>query len=281
MHFARDHIDLEDTPQYQNTMLALRTALVPLLLLPFLAIAQPSTDITLVNTGTGELEVRIRPTGDFDGFFAASVFTLRWLDASGVTPGEVVNQLPGSIHYVSESGEMAIEGIYRYQIYAGFGNVPLSNSGSSWTANEEVLLCTIPVPVDGTTYEIVEDDWTEMNNGDFYLSFNGVAVGGGTSGGGIYNISTAISSEELSSMISIAPNPTNGITWVELAVSGNEMVQFSLLDATGRSIWTKSSGVSSGPVRFPIDLTGFAEGAYTLSMRSGEAVSFYRIVNAR
>lgn len=262
-------------------MFALRTALAPLLLLPFLAIAQPSTDITLVNTGTGELEVRIRPTGDFDGFFAASVFTLRWLDASGVTPGEVVNQLPGSIHYVSESGALTIEGIYRYQIYAGFGNVPLSNSGSSWAANVEVLLCTIPVPVDGTTYEIVEDDWTEVNNGDFYLSFNGVAVGGGTSGGGIYNISTNISSEDLSSMICIAPNPTNGITWVEVAVPGNEMVRFSLLDATGRAIWTKSYSVSSGPVRFPIDLTGLAEGAYTLSMHSGEAVSFHRIVNAR
>ena len=264
-------------------MFALRTTLVPLLFMPLLASAQPPTDITIVNTGTGELEVRIRPSGDFDGFFAASVFTVRWLDASGVTLGAVVNQLPPPIHYVSESGDMAIEGIYRYQIYAGFGNAPLSGSGSSWTGGQEVLLCTIPVPIDGTVYEIVEDDWTgePANNGDYYISFNGIAVGGGTSGGVIYTVSTNIGTNDLSSLISVSPNPTNGIAWVELSGAANEMLRFSLLDATGRSVWTNRIAFAIGTLRFPIDLTGFAEGAYTLSIRSGDDVSFLRIVNAR
>jgi len=264
-------------------MFELRSALIPVLFLPLLASAQPPTDITIVNTGIGELEVRIRPSGDFDGFFAASVFNVRWLDASGVTLGEVVNQLPPSVHYVSESGNMVIEGIYRYQIFAGFGNVPLSNSGASWTGGEEVLLCTIPVPMDGTVYEIIEDDWigSPENNGDYYISFNGVAVGGGTSGGVIYTISTNVSSNDYSSLISIAPNPTNGIAWLELAGAKNVMLQLSLLDATGRTIWTERRGIASGSLRLPVDLTGFADGAYTLSIRSGDEVSFHRIVKAQ
>lgn len=258
-----------------------RSALTLLLLVPTLTFGQPITDITLVNTGTGELEVRVRPAGDFDGFFAASVFTIRWLDASGVDLGGVVTQTPPAVHYVSESGDMAIEGIYRYQIYAGFGNVPISSTGGNWIGGQEVVLCTIAVPLDGTVYAIVEDDWTEANNGDYFISFNGVAVGGGTTGGVIYSVSTSVHSLDNGSVVKIVPNPTNGPAWIELSGMATNRLELTLIDATGRSIWNKFYSVTEGNSRLPLDFSGSAEGAYTLSVRSDKEVTFHRLVVAR
>lgn len=139
-----------------------------------LAAAQPTVDIRLVEDGRGSLQVKLRPDGDFNGLFSSLVFTLRWKAASGATLGKGEQAMP-ELQYMTTntSGPTAEEGGYRYQIYAGFGMVPLSNVHTSWKAGEEVTLMTIPVA--GTAaFEIVNDTWTAKNNGDYYAALNGL-----------------------------------------------------------------------------------------------------------
>jgi hypothetical protein len=136
--------------------------------------AQPLVDIRLVDDGKGALLVKVRPDGDFTGLFSSLVFTLRWKASTGATLGKG-EQSPPELQYMTTntSGPMTEDGGYRYQIYAGFGMVPLTNARTSWKAGEEVTLMRIPV--NGTAaFEIVNDAWTAKKNGDYYAALNGL-----------------------------------------------------------------------------------------------------------
>ncbi len=255
-----------------------KTLIFLLLALPFSTIAQPITDITLVNSGMGYLEVRIRPSGDFDGFFAASVFTIRWND-SNISLGDVLTEVSPQIHYISESMS-GVDGSYQYQIYAGFGNVPISNTGGMWTGGQEILLCTIPIPTNGgTIFEISDDDWTSDNNGSYFISFNGVAVGGGETGGIIYSITTSIDENIDLISIGISPNPTFDITWVEIFGQSGDPFNMSLIDATGRVVWFGNIVYENS--KTPIDFSGLDEGIYLLKVESGNRIYYDHIMIMR
>lgn len=66
---------------------------------------------------------------------------------------------------------------FRYQVFAGFGFVPLSEVPTAWAAGEEILvLCRVNV-INGTAaFSIVDDAWTSdiNNNGDYFISLNGL-----------------------------------------------------------------------------------------------------------
>ncbi|MCB0794933.1 MAG: hypothetical protein KDB88_09365, partial [Flavobacteriales bacterium] len=49
----------------------------------------PLVDITLVDIGNNELEVRLRPDADFDELLSSISFSIRWNTASGANLGNV------------------------------------------------------------------------------------------------------------------------------------------------------------------------------------------------
>ncbi|MBV6403704.1 MAG: T9SS type A sorting domain-containing protein [Flavobacteriales bacterium] len=248
------------------------------LLLSSLSMAQlPMVDITLVDNGAGELEVRVRPDADFDEFFSSIVFTIRWDAASGANLDQIAQVPPVSMYMpIIKSGPEVDAGGYRYQIFAGFGTNALNTFGQSWTAGTEVTLMTIPA-INGTSlFEIVNDSWTGdiNNNGDYYVSLNGQ-----DRTGVIYQLNTGVRVEgALSARLAVHPNPANGAVVLDLSVPAD--VKDAVLewtDGSGRAV--RSERITGrGAVRMTVDTSRLERGTYLLRLNADGKLITERIV---
>src|SRR5690606_3014562 len=107
--------------------------------------AQAPVDIGLHENGD-VLEVTLRPRADFQGILSAVVFTVRWEKSSGATLGRLVQEGPAARYIpITRSGPVRENGPLNYQVFAGFGMQPMSESGATWVAGEEYVIATIPV----------------------------------------------------------------------------------------------------------------------------------------
>ncbi len=237
----------------------------------------PMVDITLVDDGAGQLEVRVRPDTDFDEFFSSIVFTIRWDAASGANLDQIAQVAPVSQYMpIIKSGPEADAGGYRYQIFAGFGTNALNAFGQSWTASTEVTLMTIPV-INGTSmFEIVNDSWTGdiNNNGDYYVSLNGQ-----DRTGVIYQLNTGVRVEgALSAGMAVHPNPAAGTVVLDLTVPVD--VKDAVLE------WTDGSGrvvrseriTGRGAVRLATDASRLERGTYLVRLNADGKLTTERVV---
>ena len=240
------------------------------------ASAQPNVDIGLYDNGSGQLQVRLRPDGPFDALVSSIVFTIRWSDASGATLGLVSQQSPESLYLpTGKSGPMQTNGGYRYQVFAGVSLVTLLDAETTWVGGEEIILCQIPV--NGSAYfEIVNDAWTGDvgNNGDFYISLNGQ-----NRTGVIYSISTQVTrTEELTTGMTLLPNPTEGTARLTLSVADGDQVAVEVFDLTGRCILKTLRTDVVGLYRETLDLSANADGVYLVKVKVGDATRTQRLV---
>jgi len=225
----------------------------------------PTVDITGQPAGAGsELEVRIRPDAFFNGLFSSIVFTVRWEEASGISLGDAMQNLP-QVQYcaITKSGPEQVQGIYRYQIFVGFGNIPLSSLSTSWLADQEVVLCRIPILGGSGPCILAEDAWTMANNGDFFVSLNGE-----DRTGVIYGISTGIAAQQAGPpSLAVMPNPTNGPARVVLSpIEGGQEFTLRILDATGREAVNSIRSTTHGTLDLSMDLGALPSGVYMLEL---------------
>jgi len=241
----------------------------------FPAAAQlPIVDIAAVPVA-GQVEVRVRPDAGFNGLFSSLVFTLRWPEADGASLGSVVQQSPVSLYCgVSRSGSEQVDGGYRYQVFVGFGNIPLVDLDTAWVAGQEVVLCRVNVN-GSSVFRVADDPWTAAANGSFYVSLNGE-----DRTGSIYDpISTGWSSLPDGQVpVRIAPNPTIGPLRVTVNETVGPTVALELMDATGRSVWAVSRPSGIGAFQEEIDLGAFAGGIFVLQVTAGHRRTFHRVV---
>jgi len=153
--------------------------LVGLLLVSSAVLGQSTitVDVSLHKVGNDTLEVRLRPTQNFNQVVSNVVFTIRWRTSSNSSLGNVIQTFPENVYIpMTKSGNEEDDSGFRYQIFAGFGFFQMSQFGASWTAGQEVVLMRVPV-ISGAsdTFQIINDAWTGdlNNNGDFYVSLNG------------------------------------------------------------------------------------------------------------
>lgn len=140
------------------------------------AIAQSvsAVDITLVENpiGSGIMEVRVRPNGTFSGVYSSIVFTIRWSSSYNVNLGAISQPSPySSIIPIAKQGGEIPSGGNIYQKFAGFGFNPMSNFGVTWAAGTEYTIMSIRKNGSGAGYglfQIVNDSWTNSNNGNHY-----------------------------------------------------------------------------------------------------------------
>ena len=132
--------------------------------------SQPLVDICLNNTGT-TLEVIITPDGSFQGVVSNIQFTIKSADPT-VTFGSPVNSF-GYITMAKAGAETTVASDV-YHKFAGFGFVNMSFFTTTWAANTAIILCTITPSSLATTFEIADDSWTSINNGDYYAELNGL-----------------------------------------------------------------------------------------------------------
>lgn len=240
-------------------------AIVPLFLCIDPAHAQlPLLDISSEVQAGPQVELRIRPDGNFNGLFSSVVFTLRCDQAAGTVISDPLQDLPQAQYCaVFKSGPEQVQGPYLYQIFAGFGSLALSNLSTSWIADQEVVLCRIPLSNANGSCILVNDTWTEANNGSYYVSLNGV-----DRTGTFYGISTAIADQAPNvPVLAVQPNPAN--TSIRLSASMHTSaasVQLRLLDGVGKELRSVQIALNSGNLLADIDLQGLAAGSYTLEV---------------
>jgi len=245
--------------------LALALALVP-------TFAQSNVDIGLNHTSDGMLEVKVRPTADFDGIFSSVVFALRWDKNSGITLGTAVPAQAASYIHTSLSGPVREDGMFDYQVFAGFGYDPIHVSGTTWEAGKEYTILSVPVTGKGAV-ELVNDQWTSevKNNADYFVS-----LGGADRTGNIYK--GMITTTDLEGTVAIQPNPNEGrFTFSFISMDAND-IRVEVMNTLGQSVFHDNLIGFEGTYRKDMDLTTMSDGIYYLKIVRGDKVSVHKIV---
>ena len=231
-------------------------------------------DITLTPGLNNDLEVRIRPDIDFDGLVAGMVFTVRWSNTTGASLGsEIQDATALDVCNVSKSGPEQVVGDYRYQVYVAFSLTPLTEISFVLLGGQEYTLCKLPILNATDAFVMVNDDWTAVNNADYFISLNG-ADGTGI----IYDQSTGAqegSSLSTEQSVSVWPDPVTDQAVVSFEPSRSSATDLYLFDAAGRVVWSKRS---SGSASETIDMMGLAPGAYLLRLTADDGTRSLTVV---
>ena len=134
--------------------------------LPYLTFSQQHIDIGIFNMATNnEVEVRLRPDFNITNNFLTNVqFTISWDSASNVaiTPASIppylIDPQGTPVHYDGKA----------YQIFASSPNCILN-----WSSGQEYVVLSFAYS-DCVDFEIIKDQWTQINNGDFYVELLGI-----------------------------------------------------------------------------------------------------------
>lgn len=147
-----------------------------LLLMGGTVCAQPIVDITMADNGSGQLEIRLRPDGDFNELVSNVVFTLRWQEQFGPALSMIDLVYPQS-EYLPVAPSSVVNGGngYLYRTYSAVAFSPMHDFGHSWTAGMEYPICTLQVLTPGVTPELVNDAFTASNNRNYFVSMNGLS----------------------------------------------------------------------------------------------------------
>ncbi|MCU0320577.1 MAG: T9SS type A sorting domain-containing protein [Flavobacteriales bacterium] len=225
----------------------------------------PTVDITWAMLPTDQIEVRMRPDGNFSSLFSSSVFTVRWLDSGEQGLGAVQQDPPYGLCVPSvKSGPEVVSGIYRYQVFFGGSIISFADAELAWEGEQEYVVARINI-LSGSAFEIVNDSWTGelVNNGDFYVSLEGQ-----DRTGEIYTFFTDVAVGEAGANgFTIAPNPAAGHTQVSVSLQeAQRNAEFVLRDMAGRIMRSFRRDLPAGEQSFTLDLVGLASGPYTLEV---------------
>lgn len=234
-------------------------------------LAQGTVDIGLFNTGNGTLEVKVRPTSDFDGVFSSVVFALRWDKNSDIALGTATVPDASPIN-TRRSGDVREEGMLAYQVYAGFGFDAMASSGMRWESGKEYTILTIPVTGKGAV-ELVNDGWTGTiaNNADYYVS-----LGGMDKTGVIYK--SLATTTDLDGTLTIKPNPNEGRFTFSFLSGEAKDVRIEVMNTLGQSLYTETLKGFEGSYVKEMDLTKMSEGIYYLKLTCGDRTNIHKIV---
>lgn len=234
-----------------------------------------NVDITLVPVSNGQLEVRLRPSTNFNGMVSSLVFTVKWDASSEAHLGVIQQEAPAATYLpISRSGGEQDAGGDRYQIFVGFGMTPMEWIPFGWVAGQEYTVATLPA-TGAAEFSLVNNTWTGLNNADYYVS-----LGGTDETGTIYgDISTGVVAGDMGDgSVNVVPNPTDKTTVITMELQKPQSLQMELLNAAGQSVWKESMPNATGIIRIPLDLTNFDKGVYLLRVHSADKVVTHRVV---
>ncbi|HMN05094.1 MAG TPA: T9SS type A sorting domain-containing protein [Flavobacteriales bacterium] len=242
-------------------------------LITFSAAAQSTVDIGLFRDHN-TLEVRVRPSEDFNGVFSNLVFTIRWEAGGKSSLGELrQDPLPGQYIPLQPSGGVHEVGAYNYQVYAGFGMMDISEAGTSWKAGQEYTVARIPFR-GNADFTLLNDQWTRqpLSNANYYAS-----LGGYDRTGDIY---TSLVEVKDQMPFSIQPNPTTGPVTITIPVAPGERMWYELVNSAGQVVFTEEAAAGSNGYRKHLDLSDKGAGVYYLRIhRDGDTESHRIVVN--
>jgi len=229
-------------------------------------------DIGLHHTDDGMLEVKVRPSSDFDGIFSSLVFALRWDKNTDIALGEAQPSATSPYITTTRSGNQREDGTFEYQVFAGFGYQPMNSLGLHWEAGKEYTILRIPVTGRGAV-ELVNDAWTreETANADYY-----VALGGADHTGQIYK--SVAATTDLDGTVTIQPNPNEGRFVFSFVSDAPSDIRIEVLSTLGQTVYNEQLRAFEGSFRKDMDLTTHSDGIYYLRITRGETTSVHKIV---
>ena len=232
-------------------------------------IAQPVVDITLADNGHGQLELRMRPNGLFNGVVSNVVLTMHWAEEFG-SALSLIEPLPPMSDYLP-FGQLALVNGGNGQVYRtlhSVGLTPMSDFDLSWQAGQEYPVCTIEILVPGAEVSIQNDGYTLPNNRNYYCSLNGVDRTG------------AIFESAMPLVNALATTPGNGTINVALTPEADYFGWVSSVNLTLR--WPTAGGTTLGALsqdpevlgHLPMEKIGgeIVMGAYTYQRFRGEGL---------
>ena len=77
----------------------------------------------------------------------------------------------------------------------------------------------------------------------------------------------------LANKVSVYPNPTENILYIEMEETSKGSVSLQLLDATGKIVLRKTENFVEGNNKYSLDLSAIAAGNYYLLLRNSNAVA--------
>lgn len=251
----------------------LRSALSTLLLAAVLpaTMAQGTVDIGLFRNGD-KLEVRLRPTQDFDGILSSIVFTVRWDRNTGAGLGAIRQEgAPAQYVPLAKAGGVRENGAFNYQVYAGFGMMPMSDLEASLKGGRETVIATIPVTGKGE-FEIVNDSFTgeTANNANYYISLGGRDLTG--------SIFKGLATAEEDGSVSVLPNPNNGQFTFSFSNAVPTDVTIELVNSLGQAVFNDNLRAFEGTYRKEMDLTSMSNGVYYLKIKRNGETSTHKVV---
>jgi hypothetical protein len=242
------------------------------LIVPMAAAARSPVDIGLFRTGN-ELEIRLKPHGDFDGVVSNVVFSIRWQRAVGVALG-APQQPAGASTYIPviASGGMRSDGSYDHLVYTGFGMEPIRSTAQlTWRAGQEYVIVRIPFS-GNADFTLASDPWIKSveNNGGYYISLGGHDVTGQ-----IYKDIETVTDQL---PFSIAPNPCLGQFTLSMPLDPRKEHWFELFNAAGQLVLTERMVAGEKGYLRHFDVRGEGAGVYHMRIHRGDETENQRIV---
>ena len=88
--------------------------------------------------------------------------------------------------------------------------------------------------------------------------------------GGISLVTTSIGENELDRGLSVFPNPSNGLVFLDVELEQSAQVSYQVFNALGEIVRTESRSTPAGGQRFTMDMSDLESGLYYVSVQSGD-----------
>lgn len=229
-----------------------------------------------IGKNSSDLTVYLLPSDDFDGIVSNIQFSIR-SDNPQISYGNV-EQLDSIRKYIpmQKAGSIHQVGNYSYQKFAGFGLTSIAATNSQWHQMDTISLLKIQPSNLSAKFEIVNDSWTQSNNGDYYAELNAQPHTGS-----IHEECFAVVGIEqkfsTSTIFQIYPNPANdllSIVYQNNQPSSHFMV--GLYSLHGQELLVRNYYFEPGKV-INIRLQPFPKGFYYLKIQNQAKRNTYTI----
>ena len=82
-------------------------------------------------------------------------------------------------------------------------------------------------------------------------------------------------------VVSISPNPSSGIFWIELNMPVSPDLNISVSNAIGKTIYSVENGFSPKSMQFEMNLSDQPEGMYILQLKLPQGIYTKQLIIAR
>ena len=96
-----------------------------------------------------------------------------------------------------------------------------------------------------------------------------------------YSKMEAVVFSEKEIMVSISPNPSSGIFWIELNMPVSPDLNISVSNAIGKTIYSVENGFSPKSMQFEMNLSDQPEGMYILQLKFAQGSYTKQLIIAR